>query len=34
MYDWRKSVVKIEQSTGYILKDRAFEREWEIRYVF
>ena len=33
-YDWRWPVVKIEQSTGYILKDRALEREWEVRYVF
>ena len=34
MYDWRLSVVEVEQSTGYILQDRAFEGEREVRHVF
>ena len=33
VYDWRWSVVKIEQSTGYILQDRALEREGTVRHM-
>ena len=34
MYDRRLSLVKVEQSTGYILQGRAFEGEREIGQVF
>ena len=34
MYDWRASVMKVEQSTGYVLQDRAFEGEGEVWHVF
>ena len=34
MYNWRGSVVEVEQSTGHILQDRAFEGEREIGHVF
>ena len=34
VYDGRGSVMEVEQSTGYILKDRAFEGEREVRHVF
>ncbi len=34
MDDWRLHLVEVEQSTGYILQDRAFEGEGEIRHVF
>ena len=34
MYDGRGSVVEVEQSTGYILQERAFEGKREVRHVF
>ena len=34
MYDRRGSVVEVEQSTGHILQERAFEGERKIGHVF
>ena len=33
VYDWRLSIMKVEQSTGYIFQDRAFQGEWDVRHV-
>ena len=34
MDDWRISAVEIEQSTGHVLQDRAFQGEGEVGMCF